>query len=270
MSEHLQVTMFGGSAGGRIEEAYANFHAAWERNGKNWGFDPEWTANIETMYLAQHLAQVLHENRIGLISGGTDEGTMGAANSTLGDLIVRDGRGIPPIGVPLNGYFPLLNPHPAIDMRGVQTLHDRFAQFNEGDAFLALRGQHGTHTELTFIIEDERLKDIAYDNHPQRPIIIADQTPRTLRALTVIYGELYPGFVMDNRSNVTDRIYLLTPSAFTRSREHPLNPMLQFSPGGQRTLLSIIRGNVAQTAKLAAEGYVQTLRQAILEKSGPE
>lgn len=276
--ECLTVTVYGGSAGGKIEEGFQLYHQAWEANGRNWNFDRGWAEDVDTMHLASHLGSILFENNMRLITGGTNEGIMGSINRTFADLAISSSGDIRPLGVPLDGYFPELNYHPGLDIVRVTTLPHRLSHFNNGNAFVALRGQHGTHTEITVAIEDERLKDIAnYRNlqngeilHPLRPIIIADQTPRSSRALQIIYGELYPDFVNNPKPNVTDRTYLLQASAFDFNRSHPLTPTIRFSEGGKLSLLAIISGNTQDVVRLRSEGYFLTLREAILGRSVPE
>lgn len=258
--------VFGGAAGGSpSREGLRAFHEEWEAADKDWEkMNPERAAELDAMWLAASFGRLLAENKWQLITGGYDMGTMGMVNRAAVIYGKRHGSEVLPIGAPLNkDYFPR-DPLVEAEIEHARDLPERLQRLTDAEAFIILRGAHGTLNELTTVIEQEDLRSEAMREGElefrERPIIIADPSGKMSALLEYIFSEYVPRFYQDQGPNVIDRIYLLDNECFEETREHPLSATVKLSEKGKEQVLSIL-GLYSGTSEVdAVDIHVPSLR----------
>ncbi|OGM11380.1 hypothetical protein A2Z22_01190 [Candidatus Woesebacteria bacterium RBG_16_34_12] len=242
-----RVAVFGGASGGApSREGLRQFNKEWEAKGKDWDrMDVDSIDALDAMWLAADIGRVLAENDWQLVTGGYDMGTMGMVSRSAAIFGEKRRSGKKPVGIPLTEYFPR-DPHTTGDLLSAKDLPDRLSKLTNAEAFIVLRGAHGTLNELTTVMEEEDLRDDATKEGNKtfkpRPVIVADPSGRMEGLLSYIFGVYTPSFYKRVDENIIDRVYILGKECFLIERKHPLSATVKLTQQGTNEILSILKG----------------------------
>ena len=154
-------------------------------------------------------------------------------------------------------------------IRAGENLSDRLESLiQNSNAFIVMRGAHGTLNELTTIIEEEDLRHESgkADNQTKfcsRPIIIADPSGYTEDLLNYIFGKKITKFKNSLDTNILDQIYFLPKDSYITSRETPLMATVSLSEKGKEYMAGILEAYSNGDSETICNLGVKTLRNAI-------
>lgn len=266
--EHENITVIGGGAGGRSGELLEGepqrarsgakvFNETWLARGRNWELMSSDEINdLDAMWLAASIGKFLAENDLNLTTGGYDLGVMGMVNRSAcifsKHRLQHEGKigtdVIERVGVPLPNYFPdEVCTHVGSVVKAGENLSDRLEKLvQSSDAFIVMRGAHGTLNELTTVVEEEDLRRESgkSDNlvkFSPRPIIIADPSGYTENLLGAIYGQAIIKFKNSEEANFLDQIYILPENSYVIDRTTPLKATIRLSKKGEEYITDILQ-----------------------------